>query len=487
MSHTRIRAILMLILVICAPTISQGSGTCEAPEAPQVNARAPSHTVGSEAVSSQVRAQTEADKAGQLQTLTLEDAWRIALSNNLSLQQQETLLRQAREETAIQKAGYLPTLSTLATYGYTSEIARFQVPITFPGIPPVEIEAGTKDHYDVVAQIDQPLFTGFRTRNLVKFASEQFRAQSAQKEATSNQILLQVGMLYYQIQLDYLQQKVLEQAIKRADHHLEKVRSFYRAQQATAFDTLEVGNRKLQLQSQLEKLRDLHPILASKLVHLLNLEYTPEIPEMSVENTSLTLGDLSEYQSVASSNRPELRQIGLMQRGQSFRVKALKSAYFPQLYASASYHHAKPGVNFFRDEWMDYYTVGLNLRWQLWNWKQDQRQVEKARLDYERLDLQSQQLLLDVRQQVTEAFQQLQTVRRQIELQQQLVAQEGERYRITKENYEQGYATSLDLSTAENTLTSSELTLKQDYIEWLQFRLQLQFATGKIGKESPGR
>jgi len=462
MRHPRITAVLLLVLVIYAPTISQGSGTAQPPGHSSTSGAAPS------------------------QTLTLEDAWRIALANNLSLQQQEMLLRQAQEEVAIQKAAYLPALSTIATYGYTSEIARFQVPITFPGIPPIEIEAGTKDRYDVAAQIDQPLFTGFRTRNLVKSASEQFRAQSAQKEVTSNQILLQVGLLYCQTQLDYLQQKVLEQAIQRADHHLAKVRSFYQAQQATAFDTLEVANRKLQLQSQLQKLRDLHPILVSKLVHVLNLEYTPEVPEMSVENADLALRDLNEYQAVAISNRPELRQIGFMQRGQSFRVKALKSSYFPQLYASASYHHARPGVNFFRDEWMDYYMVGLNLRWQLWNWKQDQRQVEKARLDYERLDLQSQQLLLDVRQQVTEAFQQLQTVRQQIELQRQLVAQEGERYRITKQNYEQGYATSLDLSTAENTLTSSELTLKQNYIEWLQFRLQLQFATGKIGKGSPG-
>ena len=477
MSHPRIRAILMLVLVIYAPTISQGSET----------AQGLAQTSASEASRFESTAlETSASDAAQSHTLTLEDAWRIALSNNLSLQQQEMLLRQAREELAIQKAGYLPALSTLATYGYTSEIARFEVPITFPGIPPIEIKAGTKDRYDVAAQIDQPLFTGFRTRNLIRSASEQLHAQSAQKEVTSNQILLQVGLLYYQIQLDYLQQKVLEQAVQRADHHLEKVRSFYGAEQATAFDTLEVANRKLLLQSQLEKLRDLHSILISKLVHLLNLEYTPEIPEMPVEDADLTLLDLSEYQSVATSNRPELRQIAFTQRGQSFRVKALESAYFPQLYAGASYHRAKPGVNFFKDEWMNYYTVGLSLRWSLWNWKQDQRQVEKARLDYERLDLQSRQLMLDVRQQVTETFQQLQAIRRQIELQRQLVIQERERYRITKENYEQAYATSLDLSTAENTLTSAELTLKQNHVEWLQYRLQLQFATGKIGERSRG-
>jgi len=418
--------------------------------------------------------------------LTLEDAWRMALTSNLTLQQQETLLRQAREELAIQRAEYLPSLSALGSYGYTSQVPIVKLPIALPGMPRIEIQAGTKSRYDLSAQIDQPLFTGFRTRNLVASASEQLRAQSAQKEATSNQILLQVGLMYYQIQLDYLQQQVLEQAIERADHHLERVRSFFRAEQATAFDTLEVADGKLQLQSQLQKLRDLHPVLVSRLVQILNLDYTPQIPEISLEGADLTLGDLDEYQSAAVSERPELRQIGFVKRGQSFRVKALKSAYIPQLYASASYHHAKPGVNFFEDVWSDYYAVGVNLRWQLWNWKQDQREVKKARLDYDRLDLQSRQLLLDVRQQVTEAFQHLQATRRQIELQRRLVTQERERYRITRDNYEEANATSLDLSTAENTLTSAELTLKQNYVEWLQYRLQLEFAAGTIGKEATG-
>jgi len=435
------------------------------------------------------RGESEQAVAGS-SALSLEDAWRIALENNLTLQQQEKLVSQAREELAIQKAQYLPSLSSLATYGYTSEVARFRVPITFPGIAPVEITAGTKDRYDLAAQIDQPLFTGFRTRNLVRSAAEQFHAQSAQKDATLNQVRLQIGLLYFQIQLDYLQQQVLEQAIERADRHLDIARSFFRAEQTTAFDTLEVANRKLQLQSQLAKLRDLHPVLVSRLVHLLSIDYTPEIPELSVENPNLLLDDLDDYEGTAALNRPELKQIRFAQSGQSFRVKALQSSYFPQLYASASYHHARPGVNFFEDAWMDYYTLGLSLRWQLWNWKQDQRQVKKARLDYERLDLQSRQLVLDVSQQVTEAFQQLQTVKQQIDLQRRLAAQERERYRITKDKFQQGLATSLDLSMSENSLASAELTLKQNYVEWLQGLLQLQFATGMIGKEgapAPGR
>jgi outer membrane protein TolC len=75
-------------------------------------------------------------------------------------------------------------------------------------------------------------------------------------------------------------------------------------------------------------------------------------------------------------------------------------------------------------------------------------------------------------------------VRQQIELQRRLVSQEQERYRITRENYEQANATSLDLSIAENTLTSAELTLEQNHMEWFRRKLELQFATGEIGRES---
>jgi len=418
------------------------------------------------------------------ETLSLEEAWRIALEKNLTLGQQAFLLEQSREELKIQRAGYLPAFSVLGSYGYTSEVPELKLESPIPGLALPQIQAGTRDRYDAAASVDLPLFTGFRIGNQVRAAEMQFQAQTARKETLKSQILLLVGQLYFQIQENELQQKVLEQAVERAGHHLDRARSFYLAKQATAFDTLEVGNRRLQLESQLEKLVNLHEVLASKLAHAINVTFVPQVAPVAVETVNLSLGELDGYMSQALRERAELKETSSLEKGQLFRMRAVRAAQFPQLYANASYHYGRPGVNFFEDEWMEYYTVGLNLRWQVWNWLQDQRQVKKARLDHERLGLQMEQLELDVRQQVTEAYQQLKTVRQQIELQRRLVSQERERYRITRENYEQANATSLDLSMAENTLASAELTLKQNYMEWFRHKLELQFATGRIGKES---
>ena len=416
--------------------------------------------------------------------LALEEAWRIALEKNLTLGQQELLLAQSQEELKIQRAGCLPALSLLGSYGYTSEVAELQMDLAIPGVTPPRIQAGTYDRYDAAVSIDQPIFTGFRIRNQVRASEMQVQAQAARREAYRSQVLLLVGSLYFQTQENELQQQVLEQAAERAGRHLDRTRGFFLAKQATAFDTLEVANRKLELENQLQRLASLHEVLTSKLAHAMNVASVPRVEPVAVETVNLSLGEMDEYVAQALSERPELKETSSMEKGQLFRARAVRAAQFPQLYANASYHYGRPGVDFFEDEWMDYYTVGVSLRWQVWNWLQDQRQVKKARLDRERLGLQMEQLELDVRQQVTEAYQQLRTARQQIELQRRLVSQERERYRITRENYEQANATSLDLSIAENTLTSAELTLRQDYMEWFRHKLELQFATGRIGRES---
>jgi OMF family outer membrane factor len=413
--------------------------------------------------------------------LSLEQAWQLALRNSLPLQQQAVLVRQAQEEVAIQQAEYRPTLATVATYGFTSETARLAL-----GPAPAAIKVGTRNRYDVAAVAQQPLYTGHRTRNLVGAAQQQEQALATQQQALGNQLLLQVGQVFYQAQLNQVQQHILQQGIERAAYHLQRVRSLHQAGQATAFDTLEVANHQLQMKNQLAQLQRLHGILLSRLAYLAGMEVTPQVPDLALEQADLRSGELPAWQERAPASRPELRQFASLRQAQEHRVRALESAYAPQLALSAGYHLARPGVDQFHDRWMDYGTVGLDARWQWWDAGQDRRQAAKARLESMRLDLQEQQLRKDVRQQVDEAYQQVQTAREQFELQRHLVAQEQERYRLIRQSYGQGYATSLDLSTAAKDLTAAELVLQQNYGEWLQARLQLHFAAGAIGSYTSG-
>lgn len=414
-------------------------------------------------------------------TVTLPEAWNIALENNLTLQQQQKAIQQAREEVAIQKTGYLPVFNGSAAFYYQSDLPTLEVPFPILGRE-FTSEIGVKDQYNLGLAVNQPIFTGFRIRNLVKAAREREQAQALQDSTLRRQLLLQTGSIFYRLQLDLTQQKVLEEAIRRVDYRLQQARNLFYAGQAAAFDTLEVANRKLQYQSQLQNLRNLYRVLLTQFRHVLNTEAPLDVERLAIETVELSLESADDYLAVAAAHRPELKQLAALQQAELYRSRSLQSAYFPQVYANASYHYARPGVNFFSDEWMTYYTFGVGLQWEIWNWSRDRRRVQQSRLEYDKLDLQSRQLLQNVRQQVTEAYEYLQTAREQILFQRRIVAQEMERYRITESKYAEGQAANLDVSAAETSLLEAELLLQQNYIQWYQYKLQLDFATGAIGQ-----
>lgn len=416
--------------------------------------------------------------AAQDQPLSLDGLWQLARQRHLGLAQQDLLRQQALEELAIQEVETRPVVSAQAGYGYTSEVAR--LPIELPGIG--RPAAGTRNRYEAAVVLEQPLYTGGRLAQQSEAALQLVRAQEAGQQAALEQVLLQVGQLYHQVQLNHTQQQILAEAMERAGLHLRRARALLAAGQATAFDTLEVANRRLQLYTQARELADLEEVLRLRLGRLLDLEAPPQVADQP-DQALPPLDSLAALQEQALRQRPELRQLAALRQAQSRRQAALEAVRRPQLYANASYRYGRPGVDFFRDDWMGYYTVGLNARWQLWDWGQDQGQVRKARLEGRRLDLQDQQLRAEIRQQVAELWVQLHSAGRQLDLQEQLVAQERERERLVADSYSRSQATSLDLSNAESALTAAQLARQQSRIQWRQLHLQLEFATGNPARE----
>jgi len=424
---------------------------------------------------------TGSGSPGSAQELSLPDLWQLAAKRSLTLQEQRQQIESAKRDLAIQKASRLPAISASGTHNYISEVAQFELPFVIPGRPPVEITAGTHHSTDLSLTVQQPLFTGFRLRNSVRAASEQVEAQRWAYRAAASRVFLQVGQLYYTLQRNLLHQDVLRESVRRAKLHLQRARALLDAQQIAPFDTLEVANRGLRLTTQLRGLEHQHRVLVTRLLRALNVSSLGTLSRVNTDTISFALQPLEAYQHKAEQQRPELRQLDFLRRASDAGIRAARSAFFPQVVASASYHYARPGVNFFRDEWMTYYTAGVALRWALWDWHSRQRQVEKATLAKDRVETQRSDLLSAVREQVVEAYQNLLSARDQIALQRQLVQQERQRYRITREQFENGQASSLDLSLAETALTAAELGLRDTFVQWLQARLQLTFATGQLG------
>jgi outer membrane protein len=411
------------------------------------------------------------------ESLTLEKVWELALQNNLTLKQQDRSMDQAIREIWIQKTGYLPSLSVVSNYQYQSELARIELPVMGLG----GIEAGVHNQYDLYTLVQQPVFRGFRTYHSVQAAKKKYELQILNKTMQQNALLLQAGQLFYDLQLNFLQQQVLQKSIERTALQLERLHNLLAARQISAFDTLEIANHKLDQLNRLLIIQDQQKLLHSKLEYLLNAPALPGVTTRSASETNFTLKPLHEYQTVALERRPELTQIVVSYQLQQEATSLVKTGYYPQLNAQLAYHYARPGVNYFKDEWMKYYNFGINLQWELWNWRRDAGKVQQAQLEQQKLTLENEKLINDIKQQVREVYLNLQSLTRQMQLQKRLIEQESERYRITQEKYQQGLLTSLDLNTAEHALTEAQLRLQENNTSWQKYMIQLEFVCGTIG------
>lgn len=419
--------------------------------------------------------------------LTLPAAARLLTRQNLTLQQQQRRIEQAQAAIGEKQADLLPSLSLNGSYNYVSELARFQVPIAFPGIKPIEVQAGVKNQYDLHADIRQPLFTGFRLRSAVKAARAGLMRSRAQQQVLQNQLLLQVHRLYYAMQLNQLQQRALRASAERTAGQLRTVRNLLAQGQATRFDTLRVANQLLALRTSRVQLKHRLEILKARMAALLNVPQIDSVQTFVAGDGEGPVLPLGEYVKRARQNRPELAALAGQKDQLRFGRRMARSQYFPQVFAGFSYHYARPGVNFFKDEWMNYYAVGVNLRWDLWNWGKTRRQVRQSSLGLRIADLEKQKLLLRIRREVTEAYRNLLNDRDQIRLNKQLVAQERERYRIIRAKYQQGLASTLDVTDAETALTRAELALQQATINRRIHHAQMRYATGQISETGDGK
>lgn len=408
--------------------------------------------------------------------LDLKQAWTITLKNNFTLQQQELTIQKAREEISIQRTDYYPSLSTSALLT-RANFDKFPV-----NLPP---NSSTMVGIDLFSlSLNQQIFSGFRTKNLVQSAQEKLTAQEIQKTIIQNTLLIEVGKLYYDIQENSLHQAVLKSSIDRITNQLMRVRNLYISEQATPFDTLEIATRKLQVENQLAILEDNRGILFSNLKYLLNEEKIASLAPLSLAPENFILDDLNQYFLTAMEFRPELKSISTQKRAQTAYSDVLKSGYYPNLSASLAFNYLKPTGDLLKSEWTNFYSLMVNFQWELWNWRRDAKKVQQAQLDFQQLDLQESQLVADIRHQIKVAYYNLQSAQKKIKLQHKLTDQEKERFRITEQRYEQGLATFLDLNSAELSLTEAETELHEYYITWYKNKLQLDYASGAISQNN---
>ncbi len=413
--------------------------------------------------------------------LALDEALRLASQNSFALRKQAQKQKQAELEVAIKRGQRLPAVEASATAAYTSELAKFEFPFPLPGGQQPSVELHLFDRREVSIGVRQPLFTGWRLTTQVDLAKTAQASEETRLALLQQQTAYQVHLLFYQAQNSKKEYQIQQASLQRLDVQLEQVRHLFHSAQALAYDTLQVFNQTLQIGIQMEQVqRDLR-LLNLQMARLLDLPEIRPLADLALPVLPNALLPRDSVKQVARQHRPELRSVNLAQQAAQLNRKLARGNYFPEIGAEARYYYAKPGVNPFANEWMDYATVGVNAQWNLWRWNQDRNRIQTATVEFNRLQLEEAELLRAIDYEVERSYENMKLAVQQNRLAAQLLAQQQERYRIITTQQRNGLATTSDVIIAESDLTSAELQEQRTLIQYYFAQTEMQLAAGTLG------
>ncbi len=402
----------------------------------------------------------------KVMTVTLENVVEIALKENLDLKREHqkiARLEAVRQEVQSQKWA---AADFQAGYKRISEVMElnFSIPNLPFSIPAQKIRFGDYDSYELSLGVNQPIFMGKMISNSAKAAREELFAAQWQDQVQKNRIQFEAQKNFFNLIKAIEFKKTTETSIEQIQAHLNDVKNFYHQGQVTKNEVLTVEVKLSQAQLLLTQAKKNIDLAQMALALVLNLDLKTEIQPV-YESTAWTAVTITAEATLNSEQKAEALGLKNQLQALEFRQKALKGAYWPGLGLFGRYTYGKPGLDQINNEWMDYWVVGLNLQWNLWDWGKKSARVQQTFLATKELELGYQQLQQMLAADVRRTFLRIDETQEQLQIAEKMLEQAEENFRIVENRYQQGIITNSEYLDAESELTRSRLQKIQYQID----------------------
>ena len=275
-----------------------------------------------------MKAQQQADPVN----LTYAEAVKIALKNNVSLNQQKNFLISSQVQRNAAVASFLPNLFIQGSAQHTEG----QQPNPDGG----ELMDLSVDNVNANIQSSITIFNGLSRINSLNRASNEFRAQTSFVKRSEQEVVFTVTTQYLQVLLDQELLRIAEETFRVQNVLLSQLR-----------EQVNLGARaEADLYAQDAQVRTLEVTALQAKVTLENdkallsqtLQLDPEVPFKlefpAIENTMDVTGlSLDSLYNVALENREDLKRAEFQAKADQYAYKASVSGYYPNVSLFASY------------------------------------------------------------------------------------------------------------------------------------------------------
>jgi len=421
------------------------------------------------------QAQTDDTQPRLSGELSLEDALKLALSNNKTL-------RAARQEkdmaTGTIVAAYsnvLPSVDATADYTRLDMVTSFDV-------GGQSVSFGDVDNYSINLKVSQPLFRGGAIGAALN-AAQLFAALTDQRvRGAVQEMIFGVARRYFDVLLARHLYQVELDAVKSAEGQLEDVERKRSEGVASDFDVLRARVDLSNFRAQMIQRKNAAGLAMTALLRAMGVS----------QESDVTLSDRLEHVPVRQTledavrtaylNRPDLYQAEFNVRLQKEALNIARSTYWPSVDAFFENRWSKPDPHESTViEWGYAWTAGVTAIWHLFDGLAREGRVmqEEAKLRQAEINL------VDVQERALEeirnALLNLQDAEEFVQSQKLSLDQASEGLRLAEVGYREGVNTAVDLLDARTALTRAQGFYYDSIYRHIIARLQLAKAMGVLG------
>ncbi len=285
----------------------------------------------------------------------------------------------------------------------SNDFATFKSFMSNPQMQQMLLDTAPKDlnfpkarnHFQTKLQYMVPLFTGFKLSMYKKISKSMEKMKHLEAKKIINEMVFQTKKTFYDITLVENYIKNLQILKSNMDKLEEIIKNFKKEGYAKDTDVLEVQAKKAEVLSYLNQAK-LNRDLAYQYLSFLisedvdSIQHTKELAPLPKENTKKLVENAIDY-----------KRAKLGQKMMKMNVTLQKSGYYPVVGAFGEYGSSDNVIfNDFFDK--DFYTVGAQLKWNLFVGGKTKAEVEQAKIKYlkvsEQLSLAKRGLSLKINQ-----------------------------------------------------------------------------------------
>lgn len=363
----------------------------------------------------------------------------------------------------IAHTGYYPQVSFNGKASYQSEVTEF-------GGPGSVAPSVSKDQYEAALQINQKIYDGGATGIQKEMERERGVQEVLKTRAELHKVRAQVDEVYFGILIAEQQQEAAKILIQDLNERLGNVRS-------KVENGVLLRSQQLILEAELIKARqDSSSIMSNIKAGYSVLE---ELTGQSIPlTTKLTLPDPALEMNRTEPLRPELALFKSSGKSIQHQKSLIKTNKIPKVWAFGTVAFGRPGLNFLKDDFHDYYLVGVRLSWNLMDFLNAEAEEEILDIRQKTIRHNEEVFNLQLKAQLSRISEQIGAIegnilrdKNIIELRDQVVA-ESER------QLENGVITATEYVTELNNANRARLSLFTNQIRLIQAQAEYRTALG---------